>query len=55
MREAESEVVDSQPTRRAIGGQAAKMFKQHLQASIQATGTASGLSRDVETHGAVSA
>lgn len=34
MREAVGEVADNQPTRRAIGGRAAKMFKQHLQAQL---------------------
>lgn len=34
-REAEGEIVNSQPVRKAIGAHAAKMFKQHLQAALQ--------------------
>jgi len=35
LREAEGEIVDNQPTRRAIGARAAAMFKTHLKSKLQ--------------------
>lgn len=40
MREAEGEIIDAQPVRRAIGGRAAKMFKALLQSQLTASASA---------------